>query len=116
VAAIIANKIVPCTLELLDNAPSATSRTSPRPACRCDAAAILLIEVDGGHIAQVADDAEKVEEICKKHGAKRVQVAKDAAEKQQALGSPPRGPPRPGPRPSTTCSRTPRCRAARSRP
>ena len=34
-----------------------------------------------GHAAQVEDDAAKVEAICKKHGARSVRVAKDAAER-----------------------------------
>ena len=83
VAAIIANKIVPCTLELLDNATINYVEDFTKAGLPRDAAAILLIEVDGGHIALVEDDAEKVVEICKKHGARRVQMAKDAAEKNK---------------------------------
>ena len=45
-----------------------------------DAAAILLIEVDG-HPAQVADEAVSVEKVLKDSGALEVVVAKDAAEK-----------------------------------
>jgi len=47
-----------------------------------EAQALLLIEVDG-HAGQVADDAAKVEEICKKHNATRIQVAKDEEEKNK---------------------------------
>ncbi|MDP3425815.1 MAG: FAD-linked oxidase C-terminal domain-containing protein, partial [Humidesulfovibrio sp.] len=47
-----------------------------------DAKALLLIEVDG-HPGQVADEAEKVEAICKKLGATRIQVAKDAEERNK---------------------------------
>ncbi|PKN43168.1 MAG: glycolate oxidase subunit GlcD [Deltaproteobacteria bacterium HGW-Deltaproteobacteria-18] len=83
VASIIANKIVPCTLELLDNATINYVEDFTKAGLPRDAAAILLIEVDGGHIALVEDDAEKVLDICKKNGAKRVQMAKDAAEKNK---------------------------------
>ncbi|HKI80383.1 MAG TPA: FAD-linked oxidase C-terminal domain-containing protein, partial [Pseudodesulfovibrio sp.] len=45
-----------------------------------DAAALLLIEVDG-HTGQVADEAAVVERICKENGATELHVAKDAAER-----------------------------------
>lgn len=81
VAAIISDKIVPCTLEFLDNASIKYVDDFTKAGLPRDAAAILLIEVDGGHMALVEDDAAKVVEICKKQGATRVQLAKDAAEK-----------------------------------
>ncbi|MDO4768661.1 MAG: FAD-linked oxidase C-terminal domain-containing protein, partial [Pseudomonadota bacterium] len=81
VAAIISNKIVPCTLEFLDNASIKYVDDFTKAGLPRDAAAILLIEVDGGHMALVEDDAAKVVEICRKQGATRVQLAKDAAEK-----------------------------------
>jgi glycolate oxidase len=83
VAAIIANKIVPCTLEFLDNATLNYVEAFTKAGLPTDAAAVLLIEVDGGHMAIVEDDAEKVVEICKKNSARRVQVARDAAEKNK---------------------------------
>jgi glycolate oxidase len=83
VAAIIANKIVPCTLELLDNATINYVEDFTKAGLPRDAAAILLIEVDGGHQALVEDDAAKVVDICKQEGARRVVLAKDAAEKNK---------------------------------
>jgi len=47
-----------------------------------DAAALLLIEVDG-HPAQVEEDAARVESICHKMGAMRIHVARDAAERDK---------------------------------
>ena len=47
-----------------------------------DAAALLLIEVDG-HPAVVAEEAEKVEAICREHGATAVHAAKDDAERDR---------------------------------
>jgi glycolate oxidase len=80
VAAIIANKIVPATLEMMDNFTIRTVENFRGAGLPVDAAALLLIEVDG-HPAQVADEAAKVEEICRKNGATELKVAKDAAER-----------------------------------
>lgn len=83
VAAIIAAKIVPCTLEFLDNPTIKYVDDFTKAGLPRNAEAILLIEVDGGHTALVDDDAAKVVEICKKIGATQVQMAKDEAEKNK---------------------------------
>jgi glycolate oxidase len=80
VAAIIANKIVPATLEMMDNFTIRTVENFRGAGLPVDAAALLLIEVDG-HPAQVADEAAVVERICKENGATELKVAKDAAER-----------------------------------
>ena len=80
VAAIIANKIVPATLEMMDNFTIRTVENFRGAGLPVDAAALLLIEVDG-HPAQVADEAALVEKICKQNGATELKVAKDAAER-----------------------------------
>ena len=80
VAAIIANKIVPATLEILDNFTIRTVENFRGAGLPTDAAALLLIEVDG-HPAQVEDEAAMVEKICKENGATELKVAKDAAER-----------------------------------
>jgi len=82
VAAIIAAKIVPATLEFMDNFTIRTVEDFAHAGLPVDAKALLLIEVDG-HPGQVADEAEKVESICKKLGATRIQVAKDAEERNK---------------------------------
>ncbi|MGE4297243.1 MAG: FAD-binding oxidoreductase [Desulfovibrionaceae bacterium] len=82
VAAIIAAKILPCTLEFLDNATLRYVEDFRHAGLPLDAAAILLIEVDG-HPAQVAEEAEKVVDICKKIGAVRVQAAETAEERNK---------------------------------
>jgi len=82
VAAIIAAKIVPATLEFMDNFTIRTVEDFAHAGLPVDAKALLLIEVDG-HPGQVADEAEKVEAICKKLGATRIQVAKDAEERNK---------------------------------
>ena len=80
VAAIIASKIVPATLEMMDNFTIRTVENFRGAGLPTDAAALLLIEVDG-HPAQVADEAAMVERICKENGATDLKVAKDAAQR-----------------------------------
>ena len=81
VANIIAAKIVPCTLELLDNFTIRTVEDFRKAGLPVDADALLLIEVDGGHQAQVDDESAKVISICEKVGARKVQLANNEAEK-----------------------------------
>ncbi len=80
VAGIIAAHVVPCTMELLDNNTIVRVDDYTKAGLPRDAAAILLIEVDG-HPAQVIDEAAAVEKVLKKCHAKHIHVAKDAAEK-----------------------------------
>ena len=80
VAGIIAAHVLPCTLEFLDNNTIVRVDDFTKAGLPRDAAAILLIEVDG-HPAQVADDSEAVERVLKENKAVAVHVPKDAAEK-----------------------------------
>jgi len=82
VAAIIANRIVPATLEFLDNFTIRAVEDYSHAGLPVDAAALLLIEVDG-HPAVVAEEADQVEAICHKLGAAQVHTAKDAAERDR---------------------------------
>jgi len=82
VAAIIANRIVPATLELMDNFTIRTVEDYSHVGLPIDVGALLLIEVDG-HPAQVEEDAAKVESLCKELGAMNVRVARDAAERDK---------------------------------
>ena len=82
VAAIIAAKIVPATLEFLDNFTIRTVEDYSHAGLPTDAAALLLIEVDG-HPAVVAEEAGRVENLCLRHGATRVHAAQDAAERDR---------------------------------
>ena len=82
VAAIIAARIVPATLEFMDNFTIRTVEDFSGAGLPVDAAALLLIEVDG-HPAQVAEEAQKVQEICRAQGATQVRPAADAAEKER---------------------------------
>ena len=82
VAAIIADKIIPATLEFMDNFTIRAVEEYSRAGLPTDAAALLLVEVDG-HPAQVEEDAERVEALCKKLGATSVRVAADDAERDK---------------------------------
>jgi glycolate oxidase len=80
VAAVIAQHIVPATLEYMDNFTIRAVESYSRVGLPVDAAALLLIEVDG-HPAQVEEDAQKVVALCEKFGAASIKVAADAAER-----------------------------------
>ncbi|MFZ2041597.1 MAG: FAD-linked oxidase C-terminal domain-containing protein [Desulfobacterales bacterium] len=82
VAAIIASHVVPATLEIMDNFTIRAVEDYSHAGLPKEAAALLLIEVDG-HPAQVADDAAKVETICRQMGAADIRVAKTAAERDK---------------------------------
>lgn len=79
VSAIIAARIIPCTLEFLDQTTIRCVEDFCRIGLPTDAAALLLMETDG-HPAAVADEAERMEAIARKMGASSVRVAKDANE------------------------------------
>jgi glycolate oxidase len=80
VSAIIAARIIPATLEIMDNFTIRTVENFRHAGLPTEAAALLLIEVDG-HPGQVADEAALVEQICRQHGATELKVARDATER-----------------------------------
>jgi glycolate oxidase len=82
VAAIIADRFVPATLELLDNFTIRAVESYSKAGLPVDAGALLLIEVDG-HPGQVEEDGQRVEEICRETGADSVKVATDDAERDR---------------------------------
>lgn len=79
VSAIIAAKIIPCTLEFLDRKTINCVEDFAKVGLPRDAEAILLIETDG-HAAAANDEALKIEELCRVHGATSVKRAATAAE------------------------------------
>jgi glycolate oxidase len=79
VSAIIAAKIIPCTLEFLDRKTLQCVEDFAHVGLPREAEAVLLIEVDG-HPAAVAEDAARIEELARAHGAKTVTRATDADE------------------------------------
>jgi glycolate oxidase len=79
VSEIISSHIIPCTIEFLDNTTIRSVEAFARLGLPEDISALLLLEVDG-HEEVVKRDAELVEQICKKSGAREVKIAKDDAE------------------------------------
>ncbi|MCA1743778.1 MAG: FAD-binding protein, partial [Desulfovibrionales bacterium] len=80
VSSIISAKIVPATLEFMDNFTIRTVENFRGAGLNTEAAALLLIEVDG-HPAQVEDDAAQIMGICKEHGAVKVRQAESEQER-----------------------------------
>jgi glycolate oxidase subunit GlcD len=80
-SAVIAAGVLPAALELMDaatiQAVEASIYAAGYPA---DAAAVLLVEVDGAN-AGLDDDALTVERICRECGARDVRSARDPAER-----------------------------------
>ncbi len=82
ISAIIANKIIPATLEIMDNATIRTVEDYAKVGLPTNAEAVLLIEVDGIP-AVVEKEADKVFEVLKANNADEIRVAKDAGERDK---------------------------------
>jgi len=80
VSAIIAAGIVPAALEMLDEAVIRAINEGIHAGYPKDAAAVLLIELDGPD-AEIAVHAERVAAICRDHRALEIRVAKNDAER-----------------------------------
>jgi glycolate oxidase subunit GlcD len=82
VSAIIAEGIVPATLEMMDNLVLKAVEDSVHVGYPLDAAAVLIIELDG-----MADGMErqagKIQEICKRHKVREVRLAKSEVERAE---------------------------------
>ncbi|MBP3400792.1 MAG: glycolate oxidase subunit GlcD, partial [Selenomonadales bacterium] len=81
VAGIIAAKIIPATLEILDNKTIRVVEDFMHVGLPVDAAAILLCTVDGNPIV-VEDEAKRLQEVLAANNGE-VQLARDAAHKEQ---------------------------------
>ena len=79
VSAIVAARIIPCTLEFLDRMTAACVEEFAHVGLPTDCAAVLLMETDG-HPAAVADEVQQMEAIARAHRARDVRAAKDEAE------------------------------------
>jgi len=78
VSAIIESRIIPCTLEFLDQMTAICVEDFAHVGLPTDCAAVLLMETDG-HPAAVADEAAKMAAIARANGARDVRLAKDDA-------------------------------------
>jgi glycolate oxidase len=82
VSAIVAARIIPCTLEFLDRVTAGCVEEYARVGLPTDCAAVLLMETDG-HPAAVADEASRMESIARAYRARDVRTARDEAEALQ---------------------------------
>ena len=80
VSAIIAEGIIPATLEMMDNRVMRAVEKTIKVGYPLDAAAVLIIELDGMPEG-MNENAEKIMEICKRHNVREVKLAKDEAER-----------------------------------
>ncbi len=82
VSAIIAEGIIPATLEMMDNLVMKAVEESVHVGYPVDAAAVLIIELDG--MADGMDlQAQKIMEICKRHNVREVRLARDDTERAE---------------------------------
>jgi glycolate oxidase len=79
VSAIIAARIIPCTLEFLDRTTIRCVEDFAQVGLPLDCEALLLMETDG-HPAAVAEEASRMADLARANGATQVRVAKDEAE------------------------------------
>ena len=82
VSAIIARGIVPATLEMVDGPITRAIEQSLACGYPMDAAAVLIIEVEGPE-AGLRDQATAIQELCRANGCRSIREAKDAAERDQ---------------------------------
>ncbi|MBN1828030.1 MAG: FAD-binding protein [Deltaproteobacteria bacterium] len=80
VSAIIADGIVPATLEMLDNLTIKAVEEAFHVGFPLDAAAVLLIEIDGLRDG-MERLTERIIEICRRNNVREVKAAKDEAER-----------------------------------
>jgi glycolate oxidase subunit GlcD len=80
VSDIIAEGIIPATLEIMDNVVIRAVEDSMHAGYPLDAEAVLLIELDG--LTNGMDEqAKRITEVCEKDGATSYRIAKDANER-----------------------------------
>ena len=82
VSAIIAAGIVPATLEMMDSMMIGAIEDSKPSGYPRDAAAVLIIEVDGPAVG-LERQAEDIRRICLEQGCREIRKAKDAAERDR---------------------------------
>jgi len=81
VSAIVATGIVPAALEMMDQATIVAVEASIYAAgYPVDAAAVLLIEIDGLAVG-IEPDVSRIDAICRAHGARSVRIARDDVER-----------------------------------
>ena len=82
VSAIVAARIIPCTIELMDQTTITRVEAYKPVGLPTDADALLLIEVDGSEL-DTPRQAQKVAEIARAHRAREVRVAHDKQQQEE---------------------------------
>jgi glycolate oxidase len=82
ISSIIKNKIIPATMEIMDNTTIRTVENFVPCGLPTEAEAVILIEVDG-YIESVEREARLVEKVCKESGAIEVRAAKSDEEREK---------------------------------
>jgi glycolate oxidase subunit GlcD len=80
VSAVIASGIVPAAMEIMDQHTTALVEDWLHLGLPLDAAAVLLIEVDGPAVS-LESQVERIGAIAREHGTRSIRVAKDDAER-----------------------------------
>ena len=82
VSDIIAAGILPATLEMIDNMVIRAVEESLHAGYPTDAAAVLIIEIDG--LKEGLDESvREIERLCRRNGVREVLIAKDEQEREQ---------------------------------
>jgi glycolate oxidase len=79
VSGIVAARILPSAVEMMDRLTIEAAEAAVQPGYP-DAAALLLVELDGP-LSQVEEDLAAVEAICREHGAWEIRIAADEHER-----------------------------------
>ncbi len=82
VSEIISAGIVPNTLEMMDALVIKAVEANSPCGYPADAAAVLIIEVEGMHVG-LKEQAKRIEEICMKTGCRTIQTAKNQADRDR---------------------------------
>jgi len=81
IADIISNKVIPATLEIMDNVTIRTVENYSKIGLPVDAEAVLVIEVDGSIEAVVLNEFDTVNSICTGNGAVSVKLAESDSDR-----------------------------------
>lgn len=82
ISGILAAGILPAKIEIMDQASIVAVENYEPCGLPRDAAAIVLIELDG-HPAAISEEIGRVRLLCEQNGAREVKVARDAAERDE---------------------------------
>jgi glycolate oxidase len=85
VSSIVGARIIPATLEFIDNPTLRVVEEFNKIGLPTEMEAVLLIEQDGNDEAVIAADIERIMDICRGEGAAEVKLAANAEEAEQLM-------------------------------